>query len=87
MALACIPDFEESCVDICSFVECRALSVQSAVPIVAETKLHMSTQLSSKSGMHANAILFRSFNHIHPNIPNKSKAKPAAILNQSFLLL
>ena len=45
MALACIPDFEESCGDICSFVECRALSVQSAVPIMAETTRYVITYI------------------------------------------
>ena len=39
MAFACIPDFEESCVDIYSFVEFRALSVQSAVPIDRDDSL------------------------------------------------
>jgi len=43
MALVCIPDFEESYVDICSFVECRALSVQPAVPIVTETTRYVTT--------------------------------------------
>ena len=43
MALACIPDFEESCVDICSFVECRALSVQPAGPIMVETTRYVTT--------------------------------------------
>jgi len=45
MALACIPAFEESYVDICSFVECRALSVQSAVPIMAETTRYVITYI------------------------------------------